>query len=182
MLDHIQQNLQRAQHRMKNQADKNRQERQFQVGDWVYVKLQPYVQQSVQCRANQKLSFKYFGPYLILQKIGQVAYKLQLPASSQIHPVFHVSQLKKVVPPQVTVSADDELNLLTLFIRLPPARVLGTRLQLVGRHVVSEALVQRQSCPTHWAQWEPLASLPQALSASATATSVPSTSRGHDAA
>jgi len=167
MLDHIQQNLQRAQHCMKNQADKNRQERQFQVGDWVYVKLQPYVQQSVQRRANQKLSFKYFGPYLILQKIGQVAYKLQLPASSQIHPVFHVSQLKKAV---------DELNLLTLFISLPPARVLGTRLQLVGRHVVSEALVQRQSCPTHWAQWEPLASLPQALSASATATSVPSTS------
>ena len=39
MLDHIQQNLQRAQHHMKTQADKNCQERQFQVGDWMYVKL-----------------------------------------------------------------------------------------------------------------------------------------------
>jgi hypothetical protein len=43
MLEHIQQNLQCAQNRMKHQADKNRQERTFQVGDWVYVKLQPYV-------------------------------------------------------------------------------------------------------------------------------------------
>jgi hypothetical protein len=148
----------------------------------VYVKLQPYVQQSVQRRANQKLSFKYFGPYLILQKVGQVAYKLQLPASSQIHPVIHVSQLKKALPPQVTVSADDELNLLTLFLSLPPARLLGTRLQLVGRHVVPEALVQRQSCPSHWVQWESLSSLPTAMSASTTSSYVPPASRGHDVA
>jgi hypothetical protein len=56
MLDHIQHNLQRAQDRMKHQVDKNRQERTFQVGDWVYVKFQPYVQQSVQRRANHKLT------------------------------------------------------------------------------------------------------------------------------
>lgn len=95
MLQHIQQNLTRAQQRMKHHADKNRQERTFQVGDWVYVKLQPHIQQSVTRRTNQKLSYKYFGPYLILQAVGKVAYKLQLPASSQIHPVLHVSQLKK---------------------------------------------------------------------------------------
>lgn len=58
----IQHNLSRAQHRMKTQEDKHRQERQFSVGDWVYVKLQPHIQQSVQHRANHKLSFKYFGP------------------------------------------------------------------------------------------------------------------------
>lgn len=67
---------------MKVQADKNRVERSFEIGDWVYIKLQPHVQQLVHRRASHKLSYKYFGPYLILQKIGQVAYKVQLPPSS----------------------------------------------------------------------------------------------------
>jgi hypothetical protein len=83
----IRSNLLRAQQRMKNQADKNRQERQFKVGDWVFLKLQPFVQQSVTRRTNRKLSSKFFGPYLITHKVGLVAYKLQLPASSHIHPV-----------------------------------------------------------------------------------------------
>jgi hypothetical protein len=82
MLKHIQHNLNRARKHMKHQSDKHRQERSFDVGDWVYIKLQPHVQQSVTCGTNQKLSYKYFGPYLIIQKIGHVAYKLQLPAAS----------------------------------------------------------------------------------------------------
>jgi hypothetical protein len=98
MMQHIQHNLARAQHHMKHQADRNHQERSFAVDDWVYVKLQPHIQQSVSRRANHKLSFKYFGPYLIHQIVGKVAYKLQLPANSQIHPVLHVSQLKKAIP------------------------------------------------------------------------------------
>ena len=49
-------------------------------------------------RSNQNLSPKYFGPYKIIDRCGEVAYKLAIPSSSQIHLVFHVSQLK-ILPP-----------------------------------------------------------------------------------
>jgi hypothetical protein len=88
----VKQHLLRAQDRMKHQADKGRSERNFHVGDKVYLEFQPYVQTSLAPRANQKLAFKFFGPFRILQRVGSVAYKLDLPPSSSIHPVFHVSQ------------------------------------------------------------------------------------------
>lgn len=87
--------LLRAQQRMKFQADQNRSERVFSMGDWVFMKLQPFVQQSVMTRANRKLSFKFYGPFKVLQCVGTVAYRLALPITSLIHPVVHVSQLKK---------------------------------------------------------------------------------------
>jgi hypothetical protein len=165
MIQHIQDNLARAQQRMKHQADKNRQERTFQVGDWVYVKLQPYIQQSVTRRTNQKLSYKYFGPYLILLAVGKVAYKLQLPATSQIHPVLQVSQLKKVLPPAAVLSTDNELQLLYMLDSLPPTQVLAQRLHLVGHRVVPSVLVQRESYPPHWATWQAATTVPHLLPA-----------------
>jgi hypothetical protein len=62
----MQQQLLRAQQWMKAHADKHRSKREFQVGDLVYLKVQPYVQISLAPRSCQKLSFRFFGPYNIL--------------------------------------------------------------------------------------------------------------------
>jgi transposase InsO family protein len=93
--------LHKAQHRMKSQADKKHIERVFQIGDWVYLRLQPYRHKTLAARKNIKLSPRFFGPFQVLQKIGSVAYKLDLPAAARLHPVFHGSCLKPKLGQQV---------------------------------------------------------------------------------
>jgi ribosomal protein L21E len=81
MVASVRQHLFRAQQRMKAQANKGRLERTFAVGDSVYLKLQPYVHSSLAPWAHQKLSLHYFGAYKVVERIGSVAYKLELPPS-----------------------------------------------------------------------------------------------------
>ncbi|KAH9735938.1 hypothetical protein KPL71_017914 [Citrus sinensis] len=95
MIRLLKENLHQAQSKMKKMADKHRTKREFEVDDWVYLRLQPFKQASLALRKNRKLAPKFYGPYKVLQRIGQVAYKLELPSHSKIHPVFHVSCLKK---------------------------------------------------------------------------------------
>ena len=98
VLQLLKHNLMLAQNRMKQQADQHRSERCFDVGDWVFLRIQPYKKMSLkQAKKDNKLSPKYYGPYNVLQKIGTMAYKLELPTASRLHPVFHVSCLKKVI-------------------------------------------------------------------------------------
>lgn len=94
-----------AQNRMKQLVD-SRSERTFEVGDMVYLKVKRFQQQLFSLTPTLKLSSKYYGPFPILAKIGKVAYRLQLLEGVKIHPVFHVSLLKKSMGPMELTSLD----------------------------------------------------------------------------
>ncbi|XP_075083029.1 uncharacterized protein LOC142166955 [Nicotiana tabacum] len=140
MLQNLKENLQVAQTRMKFFVDRNRTDRNLEVGDWVYLKLQPYRQTSIAVRRNLKLSAKYYGTYKVLQKIGSVAYRLELPQGSQIHPVFHVSQHKKKVgphinPQQQSLVCDGEGRVLVQPVAILQRRMVKVRCKGAGTMV-----------------------------------------------
>ncbi|XP_042067371.1 uncharacterized protein LOC121810688 [Salvia splendens] len=85
-------NLERPAVRMQNQANKNIVDREYAIGELILLKLQKYRQKSIWGK-HHKFGSKYFGPYQIVDQIGQVAYRLNLPATTAIHNVFHVSLL-----------------------------------------------------------------------------------------
>lgn len=94
VIQQVKHSLQKAQVRMANVANKSRTDREYEVGDYVYLKLQPHRQVSIRQGRQHKFSAKYYGPFEIEARIGKVAYKLKLPREAAIHPVFHISQLK----------------------------------------------------------------------------------------
>jgi hypothetical protein len=157
MTEVVKQHLAQAKDRMKKQVDLKRAERSFQSGDWVFLKARPYVQSSLAPRANQKLSFKFFGPYQVLSRIGNVAYKLQLPASSLVHPVFHVSQLKPVVGNHQEVTADLPDPMFQWSI---PEKLLAHRVISRGVRQISQVLVKWSHAPS-LATWEDLEAVKQ---------------------
>jgi hypothetical protein len=100
---HIQDNLKAAKSRQESYANKRRRPLQFEVGDHVYFKVSP-MKGVKRFRVKGKLSPRYIGPFLILEKCGNVAYKLELPPSLVgVHDIFHVSQLKKCLKASVDV-------------------------------------------------------------------------------
>ena len=93
----LKENLVMAQNHMKQQADQGHSERQFAKGDQVFLWLQPYKKTSLKAEHSQKPTPKFYGPYTVLKRVGQVAYQLALPSHLKLHPIFHVSCLKKVI-------------------------------------------------------------------------------------
>jgi hypothetical protein len=91
----IRENLRVAQTRQKSYADNRRRPLEFEEGDYVYLKVSP-LRGMKRFKVKGKLSPSYIGPFMIFRQVGEMAYQLELPASlSDVHNVFHVSQLKK---------------------------------------------------------------------------------------
>ncbi|GKA43831.1 putative reverse transcriptase domain-containing protein [Tanacetum coccineum] len=91
----IKQKMQAARDRQKSYADLKRKPMEFQVGDKVMLKVSPW-KGVVRFGKRGKLNPRYVGPFKVLEKVGEVAYKLELPEElSRVHNTFHVSNLKK---------------------------------------------------------------------------------------
>ncbi|WMV41087.1 hypothetical protein MTR67_034472 [Solanum verrucosum] len=78
-------------------ARSDRRELEFQVDDWVFLKVSP-MKGVMRFGKKGKLSPRYVGPYRISKRIGKVSYELELPVDlAAVHPIFHISLLKKCV-------------------------------------------------------------------------------------
>ncbi|XP_010480942.1 PREDICTED: uncharacterized protein LOC104759751 [Camelina sativa] len=101
---------------------------------------------------NEKLAPKYYGPYKVVDRCGLVAYKLALPVSSQIHPVFHVSQLKVLVGPNHT--SIELPTLLNKVLSKEPEIVLERKMVKIQRRAATMALVKWTNEGEEEATWE----------------------------
>ena len=159
ILSILQDNLHHAQDRMKKFADLKRTERSFNSGDWVYLRLQPYKQQTVAQRRNMKLSPRFYGPFKVVERVGSVAYKLDLPEESRIHPVFHVSCLKEKLGRRhqlvVTLPPTDREGV----VRPEPEVILSRRMKKARGKAVTEVLVKWRGLKDEEASWVELQEL-----------------------
>lgn len=139
---------------MKFYADKKRTEHVFQQGDWVFLKLQPYRKKSVVGRVSFKLSAKFYGPFQVEERIGEVACKLRLPAHSRVHPVFHVSLLKKFVgDTPITMGELPDYDQEEVIVLYPEVVIQRRQIERGGKNI-NQWLIKWKDLDISEASWE----------------------------
>jgi hypothetical protein len=151
----VRENLKTAKSRQKSYANNRRRELTFEVGDFVYLKVS-LMRGMRRFKVKGKLSPRYIGPFKILEKKGEVAYQLELPDSlSDMHDVFHVSQLKKclrVLEEQLPI---EELNINEdLTYSEYPVRILETSRRITWSMVINMCKVMWSHHSEDEATWK----------------------------
>ncbi|KAI3701002.1 hypothetical protein L2E82_45643 [Cichorium intybus] len=156
LIQKVRERLQTAQSRQKSYADKRRTDLEFQVGDFVLLKVSPW-KGIIRFRKRGKLGPKYIGPYKIIKRVGKVAYRLELPEQlSRIHNTFHVSQLRKCITDETAVvpiediQVDERLN----YVERPIA-ILERKTKSLRNKVVVLVKVQWKHRKGSECTWEP---------------------------
>jgi hypothetical protein len=152
----IRENLRAAQMRQKSYHDKAKAPREFEIGNYVYLKVSPT--KGVQhFGVKEKLAPRYIGPYEVTEKFGTVAYRIRLPDQlSAVHDVFHVSQLKKceqVPEAQIIEETNAEIEP-NLSLAEYPMRVLDHKERQTRRQKVKMYKVQWSHHTEEEATWE----------------------------
>ncbi|XP_022023901.1 uncharacterized protein LOC110924172 [Helianthus annuus] len=147
--------LKAAQGRQKAYADKRRRPIEFQVGDFVLLKVSPW-KGIIGFRKRGKLGPRYIGQFKILARVGRVAYRLELPPTLDgIHNTFHVSQLRKCLADETAlVPLDDiELDEGLNYVERPMA-IKDVKVKKLRNKAVRQVLVQWQHQKGSELTWE----------------------------
>ena len=140
----ISKRMKEAQDRQKSCANNRRRPLEFQVGDKVFLKVTPW-KGIIQFGVKGKLALRYIGPFEIKERIGSVAYQLELPAYlDKIHNVFHVSLLRKakIDPPRVLPHIPMKIKG-DLTMEAKPAKILDRDVVLRNKRVPLVRVVAR---------------------------------------
>jgi hypothetical protein len=151
----VRENLHVAQSRQKSYTDHRRRELSFEAGDFVYLKVSP-MRGLRRFKVQGKLAPRFIGPFKILEKRGEVAYQLELPPQlSDVHDVFHVSQLKKCLRvPEEQIPMEDLDAKEDLSYQEHPIRILETSERVTWNKRIKICKVQWSHHTEEVATWE----------------------------
>ena len=124
-----------------------------------YVQLKPFRQRSVTGPTHSKLSKRFFGPFQVIARVGAVAYKLQLPADSRIHPAFHCSLLRAHHGPPPPSTTPWSLLVIGQKPVPQPLCILDSRMDASTSPPTPMVLVQWEGQPPEDTSWEPWAEI-----------------------
>jgi hypothetical protein len=151
----IRKRLLEAQSRQKSYVDNRRRELRFKEGDFVYLKVSP-MRGVKRFQMKGKLAPRFVGPYPVISKVGPAAYRLELPESmSDIHNVFHVSQLRKCLQvPENHIEAETIQIRKDLQYQEKPVKILDSVVRRTRNSEVRLCKVQWSREGVEEATWE----------------------------